>query len=238
MLLLPLQQVEQTLHQIVDVEQLQLGGAVVDGVRLIVGHRPAEGGNGAVVVGAAVAHEVGEAVDVHRRARFPAVSEEQLLPRQLRAAIFAVAEAPGQRRLNGGREHDGRGISVPFQAVQQLGGQVHVACLEVLYPFRPVHPRQVEHKVRFGAVVLQLRWCGAVGILENFVDMDAGAGAVLAVPDGFQVVAEGRAHHALGAGDENVHVTSPTPPARPECRRGPRCGPWSPPRSGYGCCWN
>ena len=62
-LLLAFQQVKHSLYQIVDVQQFQLGTAVINGEGLVIGNRPAEGADGAVVLGAAVAHQVHKTVD-------------------------------------------------------------------------------------------------------------------------------------------------------------------------------
>ena len=62
-LLLAFQQVKHSLYQIVDVQQFQLGTTVVDGKGLIISNRPAEGADGAVVLGAAVPHQVDKTVD-------------------------------------------------------------------------------------------------------------------------------------------------------------------------------
>ena len=57
-LLLALQQVKHPFYQVIDVQQLKLGAAVVDGKWLIIGNRPAEGADSTVVLGAAVSHQV------------------------------------------------------------------------------------------------------------------------------------------------------------------------------------
>ncbi len=50
-LLLAFQQVKHSLYQIVDVQQFQLGTAVVDSEGLVIGDRPAEGADGTIVLG-------------------------------------------------------------------------------------------------------------------------------------------------------------------------------------------
>ena len=62
-LLLAFQQVEHPFYQVIDVQQFQLGTAVINGEGLVIGNRPAEGADGAVVLGAAVAHQVHKTVD-------------------------------------------------------------------------------------------------------------------------------------------------------------------------------
>ena len=207
MLLPALQQVEHALHQIVDVQQLQLCAAVVDGKRLVIGHRPAERADGAVVVGAAVPHQIGEAVDRRLDAGLSGVVEEQLLAGLLAAAVLAGAEAPRQRGLNRGGQHDRRPAAVLFQAVQQVGGKAEVAAHEVLRVFRTVHARQIEHEVGFPAVCVQFLRRGVQIVFVDLVDMNVRAGLVLAVPDVFQIAAQSGAHHAAGACHKNVHLS-------------------------------
>ena len=62
-LLLALQQVKHPFYQVIDVQQLKLGAAVVDGKWLIIGNRPAEGADSTVVLGAAVSHQVDKTVN-------------------------------------------------------------------------------------------------------------------------------------------------------------------------------
>ena len=113
--LFPFQCIQHLLHQIVDVEKLQLCTAVVDADGQIVGDVVAESRHGAVVVGAApLAEEVGEAVDEHLRARFRGIAEKQLLPRLLAAAVVAVVSAD-ERRLNGRGQHHRAGVVMLFE---------------------------------------------------------------------------------------------------------------------------
>ena len=204
-LLLAFQQVEHALHQVVDVQQFQFGAAVVDGEGFIVGHGPTEGGDGAIVLGAAVAHEVDETVDGHFGPGLLGVGEKELLPCLLAAAILAVAEASGQGGLDGAGQHDGRLVGVLFQAVQQVRGKAKVAFHEVFRILRAVDTGQVEDEVSFPAICVQFFRSGAQIVFVNLVNMQSGAGLVFAVPDVFQVVAQGGSHHALGTCYQNVH---------------------------------
>ena len=89
-------------HEVVDVEELQLHAGVVDGVGQVVGEGVAEGGDGAVVVGTApFAEKVREAEDQYLGARLFAVFQEEVLPCFLAATVFAVAKAAGERGLLG-----------------------------------------------------------------------------------------------------------------------------------------
>ena len=169
-LLLALQQVEHALHQVVDVQQLQLRAAVVNGERFIVGHGPTEGGDGAVVLGAAVAHEVDETVDGHFGPGLLGVGEKELLPCLLAPAVLAVAEATSQRSLNGRRQHDGGLVVVLFQAVQQIRCKAKVALHEIFRVLRAVDTGQVEDEVCLLAICVQLFRSGAQVVLVDFID--------------------------------------------------------------------
>ena len=204
-LFLTFQQVEHALDEVVDVEQLQLRGAVVDREGLVVRHRPAEGGHGRIVLRAAVTHEVREAVDCHFHSVLFAILEEQLFPRQFRFAIVALTIPPDERRLNGRGEHDGRFVPVLLQRVQQRESETKVALHELLVVLRTVHAREVEHEVAVRAVGVQLLRGAVEVVAVDVVDVDIRARAILAVADVFEVVHEGRANHALCAGDEDVH---------------------------------
>src|SRR5699024_328026 len=59
---LPLQQIEQSLYQIVNVQKLQLCGSVVHSERFIVSHSPAEGRYSGIVLRPAVSHQVWKTV--------------------------------------------------------------------------------------------------------------------------------------------------------------------------------
>lgn len=156
--MLPAEQRAQHLaDQVVDVEELQLHGGVVDGVGAAVGDGVAEGGHGGVVSGAApLAVEVGEAVDEHRRPGALRVLAEQALPRQLRLAVYGALEAARQARLRGAGEHDGALIPVALEGVQQRGGEPEVALHELGLVLGAVDAGQVEDEVGAGAEVLQL----------------------------------------------------------------------------------
>ena len=107
-------------HEVVDVEQLQLHRRVVDLYREAVGDVVAESGHcGVVVRTAPLAEEVREAVDQHPRAGLSGILEEELLARLLAPAVLAVPEAAGEGRLYGGREHHGTGVAVLFEGVEE-----------------------------------------------------------------------------------------------------------------------
>ena len=156
-----------------------------------------------------MAHEVHKAVNGHFCPGFFGVVEEQLLPRFLAPAILGVAEPTGQSGLDRGGQHNGCLVVVLSQAVQQVGGKAKVALHKVLRILRAVHTGQIEDEVGFGAIPVQLFRGGLHVVLVDLVNMDIGPGAVFAVPDIFQVGAQGGSHHAPCAGDQDVHLVLP-----------------------------
>ena len=211
--MLPAEQRAQHLaDQVVDVEELQLHGGVVDGVGAAVGDGVAEGGHGGVVSGAApLAVEVREAVDEDRSARALRVLAEQALPRQLRLAVDRALEAARQARLRGAGQHDGARVAVALEGVEQRGGEPEVALHELGLLLGAVDAGQVEHEVGAGAAVIELPGRRVDVVLHNLerqqgLVFDA---AVLAVADVLQRAAEVLPDEAPGAGDENAHPTAP-----------------------------
>lgn len=210
--LLAEQRAQHLVHEVVDVEELQLHAGVVDGVGAAVGDGVAEGRHGGVVARAApLAVEVGEAVDEHGRPRALGILAEQALPRELRLAVDRALEASRQARLRGAGEHDGAPVPVALQGVQQRGGEPEVALHELRLVLGAVDARQVEHEVGAGAEVLQLPGGGVDVVLH---DLEGKEGlvfgtAVLAVPYVLQRAAEVPAHEPLRAGDEDAHPTAP-----------------------------
>ena len=200
-LLLAFQQVEHSFYQVVDVQQLQLSAAVIDGEGLVIGNRPAEGADSTVVLGAAVSHQVHKTVDGNLSPSLLSILEEQLLARLFAPTILAVAETTSQGGLNGGGQHDGCLVVVLFQAVQQVGCKAEVTLHEILRIFRTIHACQIEHKVCFLAVLVQFRRGGIQIILVDFFNIQCRAGLILPIPDVFQVVAQGSSHHALCTSD-------------------------------------
>ena len=191
------QQVEHPFYQVIDVQQFQLGTAVINGEGLVIGNRPAEGADGTVVFGAAVSHQVHKTVDGNLCAGFLSILEEQLLARLFAPTVLAVAETTSQGGLNGGGQHDGCLVVVLFQAVQQVRCKAEVALHEVFWILRAIHACQIEHKVCFLAVLVQLRRGGIQIILEDFFNIQCRASLIFPIPDVFQVVAQGSSHHAL-----------------------------------------
>ncbi len=199
--LLALQQVKHALHQVVDIKELQLHRGVVHMIGLIVGHGPAEGGNGGVIVRAGMAHEIGETIDCHLGAGLLAVGEEELLPCLFAPSVFGIAETPGQSGLNGRGKHEGGLVLMLFQSVQKVRGKAEVALHEVLRLLRTVDSRQVEDEIAVCAEAVQLLRRIVKIVLVDLLDPEIGTGAIFVVPDIFQIIAEGGSHHALCAGD-------------------------------------
>ena len=200
-LFLALQQVKHSFYEIVNVQQFQLGAAVVDGKGLVIGDCPAEGADSTVVLGAAVSHQVHKTVDGHLCPGLLSILEEQLLASLLAASVLAVAETTSQRGLNGRRQHDGGLVVVLFQAVQQIRSKTEVALHEIFRVLRAIHACQIEYEVCFLAVLVQLRRGGIQIILVDFFNIQCRVSLVLPIPDVFQVVAQGGSHHALGTCD-------------------------------------
>ena len=205
MLLLAFQQVKHTFHEVIDVQQLQLGATVVDGELFIVGDCPAEGGHGTVVLRAAVSHQVWEAIDRYLCACLLGIVKEQFFACLLTATILAVAEASSQSSLNGRGQHNSCLVVVLFQAVQQVRGKAKIALHEVLRVLRTVHASQIEHEVCLLAILVQFVRSGVQVVFIDSVNMKFRSGFVLTVPDVFQVVHKGGSYHALGTCYQNVH---------------------------------
>ena len=198
--------------EVVDVEELELHGGVVDGVGAAVGDGVAEGRHGGVVARAApLAVEVGEAVDEHRCAGPLGVLAEEALPGELRLAVYGALEAARQARLRGAGEHDGARVPVALQGVQQRGGEPEVALHELGLVLWAVDAGQVEDEVGAGAVVLQLRGRRVDVVLHDLEGKERLVllAAVLAVPYVLQRAAEVPPDEAPGAGDEDAHPTAP-----------------------------
>lgn len=210
--LLAEQRAQHLVHEVVDVEELQLHGGVVHGVGAAVGDGVAEGGHGGVVARAApLAVEVGEAVDEHGGAGALRVPAEEALPRELRLAVYGALEAAREARLRGAGEHDGARVPVALQGVQQRGGEPEVALHELRLVLGAVDARKVEDEVGAGTVVLQLSGRGVHVVLHDLEGKEGlvFGSAVLAVPYVLEGAAEVPAHEAPGAGDEDAHPTAP-----------------------------
>ena len=202
--LLPQQGAQHLVHEVVDVEELELHRGVVHGVRAAVGDGVAEGRHGGVVARAApLAVEVGETVDENRGAGAPRVLPEQALPRELRLAVDRALEASRQARLRGAGQHDGARVPVALERVQQRRGEPEVALHELRLVLGAVDAGQVEDEVGAGAVLLQLPGRGVEVVLHDLEGQQARIllATVLAVPYVLQRTAEVPTHEPLRSSD-------------------------------------
>lgn len=175
--LLPQQGAQHLVHEVVDVEELELHRGVVHGVGAAVGDGVAEGRHGGVVARAApLAVEVGETVDENRGAGALGILPEQALPRQLGLAVYGALEAAREARLRGAGEHDGASVAVALERLEQRGGEPEVALHELGLVLGAVDARQVEDEVGAGAEVLQLL-LGRVEVVLH--DLEGQEGLVL-----------------------------------------------------------
>ena len=99
-LLFALEQIKHRFDEIVYVEQLNLRTAVIDRKRKIIRYRITKSRYCTVIIRAAVSHQIREAIHRDLHAVFLAVSEKQLLTRELRLAVIRACKATDQRRLN------------------------------------------------------------------------------------------------------------------------------------------
>ena len=194
-------------HEVVDIEQFHLHRAVVDLNGLVVGDVVAEGGDGAVVVGAApLAEEVGEAIDQDFGAGLLAIGKHQVFAGFLALAIFAGAEAAGQSGLDGAADHHGAVVLILLQRIEQGGGEAEVALHKLFGVFGAVDAGKVEDEVALAAPCIELLG-GAVEVV--FINGLNGLWEViplgLAITDVLELGAEVAAYEAAGAGDEDFH---------------------------------
>ena len=194
-------------HEVVDIEEFHLDAAVVDLDGLVVGDVVAEGGDGAVVVGAApLAEEVGEAIDQNAGTGLLPIGKHQVFAGFLALAIFAGAEAAGQSGLDGAADHHGAVVLILLQRIEQGGGETEVAGHELFGVLRTVDAGQVEDEVAVPAPCVQLFGRGFDVI---FIDGLDGLWEViplgLAITDVLELGAEVAADKAAGAGDEDIH---------------------------------
>ena len=155
--LLALERPHHLVHEIVNVEELQFHGRIVDSDREAVGDVVAECRDGAVVVRTApFAVEVREAVHEDLRARLTTIFKEQVLAGLLAAAVLAVAEAAGKGGLRAGREHHRAGVAVFLEGVQERAGEAEVALHELILVLGAVHTGEIEDEVGLAAVHVQI----------------------------------------------------------------------------------
>ena len=205
-----LQRCDHLVHQIVDVQQLQLYAGVVHRDGQVVGIVVAEGGHGGIVVGTApFSEQVGEAVHQHFRPGFGGIGEKQLLPRFFAPAVLTARIAPHHGRLNGGRQHYGAGVMVFFQRVQQRGSKAEISLHELFLILRAVDAGKIEHEVRLPAGRFQQRRVGVDVVEVQLPHRKPRMGLVTAVPDALQRRRQVFAHKSGRTGNQNVHASSP-----------------------------
>ena len=205
---LTFQGVQHLLHQIVDIQQLQLGGAVVYLNGKIVGNIIAEGCYRAVIVGTApLAEEIGKPIYQHWSSATAAVFEEQLLAGQLGLAVIGLTVAADEGGLNGACQHHGTLVSVVLQGIQQRGGKAEIALHKLFLILRPVDARQIEYEIRSLAETVQQTGIGVDIELHDLVNEDF-AGAVLPFLNVAKIAYQVLTHESLGAGNQNFHFLS------------------------------
>lgn len=171
--------------QVVDVEQFELDGGVVDPDGQPVGDVVAEGGHGGVVVGPApLAEEVRETVDQNSGAGLAGIVEEELLAGLLALAVGVAGVAADEGGLDGAAEHNRAGVAVLLQGVEQDGGEAEVALAEIVGILGAVDAGEVEDEVGLAAVAVEVRRGRVKVVLEDLVD---GHGIVLSLA-GFCVI--------------------------------------------------
>ena len=148
--------VQNFFHQVVHINQLQFHCRVGNGDRQVTGDVVAEGGHGGIVVGAApLAEQIRQTVDQSLCAGFPCVGKEQLLRRLFGLTVEASGKTSGQTGLNGrGQQHRAAVIAFP-QHLQQGAGEVPIPGRKFFRVLGPVHACQMDHEIRFLAVVRQ-----------------------------------------------------------------------------------
>ena len=154
---LPVQRQQHLFDQIIDVEELQFRTPVIYLNRKIIGNIITECSHRRIIVRTApFAEQIRETIDQHFRPRLLTVLPEQFLARQLALPVLAAGIAPFKARLNTAGEHDRRFIPVLLQRIQKKRPESKVALHELFRIFRPVHPGEIEHKIRITAVCIQL----------------------------------------------------------------------------------
>ena len=205
--LLPLQASDHLVHEVVDVQEFELDRRVIDLVLEVIGNGVAEGGDGGIVIRPApFAEEVREAVDQHLHAVFLPILQEQVLPRLLASAVLGIPEPARQRRLLAAGQHHRAGVLVLTEGIQECRCKPEIPAHELLHILRPIHPRQVEHKVRLRAPLIELSG-GRVEVVFIYVRDGYAVVASFSVADVFKLCAEVLAYETLGTGDKYLHYS-------------------------------
>src|SRR5699024_5738885 len=112
------QKIKHSFHQVVNIKKFQFGTPVIYMKFFIIGHRPAEGADSAVVLWPGMPHQIWKAVNRYLRSGFPSIREKQILTGFLGPTIRRVAETSGQSSLDGGRQHNRNLVILLLQSIQ------------------------------------------------------------------------------------------------------------------------
>jgi len=206
MVLVTLESGKHLVHQVIDIEQLQLYAGVVDGIRQIVGKGVAEGGHGTVVVGAApLTKQIWEAVNEHPRSGLLTILQEEVFTCLLAAAVLAVAKAAGEGGLLAAGEHHGTGVVVLLKRVQQGTGKAKVALHELFLALGAVHSGQIEDEISICAPCIQLLEGVSQIVFVNIFDDQVRESPVFSIFDILKRPAEVFTYKTFCASNKNLH---------------------------------
>ena len=193
-------------NEVVDVEEFELHGGVVDRVWEVVGEGVAEGSDNTVVIRATpFAEEVREAVYLDGGACLPAVVEEEVFACLFASAVLAVAEASGEGGLLAAAEHHGTFVAVLLEGVEKGAGEAEVALHKFFLILGAVDSRKVEDEIGFLAILLQLFGGGVEVVFKDFTDIQITPIARLAIAYILEFEAEVPADETFCSCYENFH---------------------------------
>lgn len=145
------------------------------------------------------------------------IPEEQILPRLLATTVLGVPETARERSLLAARQHHRTRIPMLPERIQECRSKPEIPGHKLAGILRPVHPREIEYKIRLGAPRVQFHRRTIDIVFEHFFDtasvMPDLIGHLepivprLPVPDIFQLRAQVPAHETLRAGHQNLHIT-------------------------------
>ncbi len=196
------ERVEHLFDQIVDKEQFQFDGRIVDRNRQVVRDIIAERADGGVVVRAnPFPDEIRKAIDEDLRARFFGIAEEQLFPVAFAQTIFRRSEPSGERRLDRRREHNRRRRAMTFERVEKLARESEIPLAKLLRVLRTVDAREIKDKIRFRRHFVEFLERVVDVIFEDFVDDEIRSRSILTVADILEVFDEVASDESGGARD-------------------------------------
>ena len=148
--------IQHLLHQVINVQQLQLHIRVIHLDRQVVRNVIAERSHCAVVVWSApLSKQIREPVYQHLCPRLFLIFQEQVFPCFLRAAVLTIAEASSQRSLLRRRQHHRASVPILLQRIQQRRSKAEVPFHKLRSLLRSVHTRKVKHEVTFLTPLIQ-----------------------------------------------------------------------------------